>query len=111
MEDDFTLKSFFNAVCDFYNESLKIMLNKFRSFFILPFVSLLQSFSHRCSTHYFITIIKCYLQKEWAGLMSVYIYSMVNICLTAITAKKYTIPDQETYSKRILNITIPLGFL
>ena len=27
------------------------------------------------------------------------------------TAKKYTIPDQETYSKRILNITIPLGFL
>ena len=31
-----------------------------------------------------ITIIKCYLQKEWAGLMNGYIYSMVNIYLTAM---------------------------
>ena len=29
MEEDFTLKLFFNAVCDFYNASLKKMLNKF----------------------------------------------------------------------------------
>ena len=35
--------------------------------------------------------MKYYLQKEWAGLMNGYIYSMVNVCLTTTVGVKQDI--------------------